>query len=39
MNRSASKAQKNQEIKTKIADTSKKFRNNDLFNKKPQVMQ
>lgn len=39
MNGSASKPQKTQEIKMKIVDVSNKFKDNDLLNKKPQVMQ
>ena len=38
MNGSAYKPQKTQEIKMKIANTSKKLKDNDLFNKKPQIM-
>ncbi len=35
INGSVSKPKKTQYIKMKTVDTSKKFRDNDLFNKKP----
>ena len=39
MNGSAFKPQQTQEIKMKITNNSKKFKDSDLFNKKPYIMQ